>query len=88
MEKNNKNYVILERDKCAGSFFRTYPRHRNLISINKRNVEADLGTDENELKMRHDWNSLISDDPKCRVTEYTKDYFPNVIEDLFIYYNI
>ena len=28
--------MILERDVSPGSFFKQYPRHRQLISINKR----------------------------------------------------
>ena len=31
-----RDYMILERDVSPGSFFKQYPRHRQLISINKR----------------------------------------------------
>ena len=30
------NYVVLEAGPLAGNFFVRYPRHRQLISVNKR----------------------------------------------------
>jgi hypothetical protein len=36
--------------------------------------------------MRHDWNSLLCDDPSLRVTEYTEDLFPNA-DVLYRYLN-
>ena len=43
---------------CEGSFFARYPRHDKLISINKRFT----GKTNKQFNMRHDWNSLLSDD--------------------------
>ena len=40
----------------AGNFFSVYPRHDQLISINKRHT----GKTNVEFNLRHDWNSLIS----------------------------
>eukprot|EP01045_Picozoa_sp_COSAG04_P037818 COSAG04_NODE_9847_length_827_cov_4.144231_1_plen_175_part_01 len=37
-EKAERSYVVLERAGGAGSFFRKFPIHRQLISINKRNT--------------------------------------------------
>lgn len=51
-----RDYVIYERNPKAGSFFAQYPRHRGLISLNKRFVRK--GRSE-EFAFRHDWNSLI-----------------------------
>lgn len=56
-----------------GSFFATYPRHDRLISINKRHT----GKTNKEFNLRHDWNSLISDDDSLRFPLYSKDFFPN-----------
>ncbi|MDJ8948225.1 NAD(P)-binding domain-containing protein, partial [Clostridium perfringens] len=36
LEKAGRDYVILEKGDKPGYFFETYPRHRTLISINKR----------------------------------------------------
>ena len=36
LSQAKRDYVILERERSAGAFFKTYPRHRQLISINKR----------------------------------------------------
>jgi hypothetical protein len=42
---------------CAADFFRQFPRHRKLISINKQNT----GRLNREFNFRHDWNSLLTD---------------------------
>jgi thioredoxin reductase len=67
-----RDYLVLEGADEPGAFFTRYPRHRQLISINK----AHTGTDDPELNLRLDWNSLLSDDPTLRFTEYTERYFP------------
>lgn len=55
-----------------GSFFAKYPRHGRLISINKRNT----GRTNKEFNLRHDWNSLLSDDEDLLFRHYSKDFFP------------
>ncbi len=65
-------YVILERAQAPGAFFASFPRHRQLISINK----VHTGTDDPELNLRMDWNSLLSPDPALLFTRYTERYFP------------
>eukprot|EP01080_Neovahlkampfia_damariscottae_P004116 gene4116-7402_t len=72
LKKSNRNYVVLEKNNVPCSFFTKYPRQGNLISINKRYVEFD----DKEYKLRHDWNSLLSDDPELVFTKYSEDYFP------------
>ena len=37
MMKAGRDYMVYERNARAGSFFETYPIHRGLISLNKRN---------------------------------------------------
>ncbi len=65
-------YLILEAGDAPGTFFTRYPRHRQLISINKPHT----GTDDPELNLRMDWNSLLSPDPELLFTRYTPRYFP------------
>ena len=36
LNQAQRDYLILETNGMAGSFFATYPIHRTLISINKR----------------------------------------------------
>ena len=80
-KKAGIDYVILERNQMAGSFFDKYPHTGQLISINKRHT----GSDNTDFKLRHDWNSLLSDDgPKF--TDYSKDYYPDS-KDLVRYIN-
>ncbi|MCI3278085.1 NAD(P)-binding domain-containing protein [Streptomyces cylindrosporus] len=74
------DYRILESGGTPGTFFRTFPRHRKLISINK----VHNGTSDPELNLRMDWNSLLSDDPDLLFTRYTKRYFP-AADDLVRY---
>ncbi|MHC3467573.1 NAD(P)-binding domain-containing protein [Streptomyces sp. 7R007] len=65
-------YRILESGSTPGTFFRTFPRHRQLISTNK----VHNGTSDPELNLRMDWNSLLSPDPELLFTRYSKRYFP------------
>jgi cation diffusion facilitator CzcD-associated flavoprotein CzcO len=71
-EKDKMDYCIIEKDVICGSFFAKHPVDRKLISINKKYT----GRDEPEFNMRHDWNSLICDDPNFRFTNYTDEYYP------------
>lgn len=50
------NHMIFERNHVAGSFFDTFPKHRRLISINKKNT----GSNNFNFNMRHDWHSLLN----------------------------
>lgn len=56
----------------TGAFFVKHPRHRKLISINKRYT----GKTNKEFNLRHDWNSLISDDDSLLMKYYSDDFFP------------
>lgn len=72
LKKYNKKYIILERDSEVGSFFKKYPIHRKLISINK----VHTGKSDKEFNLRHDWNSLLSDDESLLFKNYSKDFYP------------
>lgn len=80
LERAGRDYVIFERDSLAGAFYVKYPRHRKLISINKRHT----GKTNKEFNMRHDWNSLLSDDESLLMTRYTKQFFPDA--DILVKY--
>ncbi|XP_075257838.1 FAD-dependent oxidoreductase domain-containing protein 2-like [Convolutriloba macropyga] len=74
LEQANRDYVILERNDIAGSFFRKFPRHRGLISINKK-YTGKRNKDYNE---RHDWNSLLTFNHEgTKFGEYSDEMFPN-----------
>ncbi len=72
LARNGHSYVLLDRASEVGSFFHTYPRHRMLISINK----VHTGTSDPELKLRWDWNSLLSDEFTPLVSDVSREYFP------------
>jgi thioredoxin reductase len=72
LARAGRDYLVLEAGDAPGSFFRTFPRHRQLISINKPHT----GWKDPEINLRMDWNSLLCDDSLLRFTRYTEDYFP------------
>lgn len=71
-EKGNQQYLILEKGERPGTFFEQFPRHRTLISVNK----VHTGYEDEEVNLRWDWNSLLSDDRQLLFKEYSKEYFP------------
>lgn len=72
LEQAGRDYLILEAGDAPGTFFKTFPRHRKLISINKPHT----GWDDPELNLRVDWNSLLSQQGHRPFTGYTPRYFP------------
>ena len=74
------DYLVLESAKVPGTFFTRFPRHRQLISINKPHT----GTEDPELNLRMDWNSLLSPDEDLLFTRYSERYFP-AADDLLRY---
>ncbi|MFT4646112.1 MAG: thioredoxin reductase [Planctomycetota bacterium] len=73
LKKADLDYVIIEKNNTAGSFYKKFPIHRELISINKKN---NYYTEET-FNMRHDWNSLLSEDSSLKFTKYTDELFPS-----------
>lgn len=71
LEESGRDYIIVERNNESGSFFRKYPRHDRLISINKRFT----GKLNQEFNFRHDWNSLLTHN-LLRFTDFSTDFFP------------
>ena len=90
LQNAQRDYVILEREASAGAFFRKYPRHRQLISINKRFTGHRLDEPRRtaEFDLRHDWNSLINDEATggkgLLFTNYSNEYLPQA-DDLVRY---
>lgn len=72
--------VTLERADAPAEFFRTFPRHRMLISLNKVHT---VSTDP-EIRLRWDWNSLLHTPADLPFPAYSKDYFP-AADDLVRY---
>jgi thioredoxin reductase len=67
-----RDYLVVEAGPTPGTFFQSFPRHRTLISVNKRHT----GYTDPELNLRMDWNSLLSDDPALLFTRYSGKFFP------------
>lgn len=73
LQRAGRDYVVFERGHAPGGFFALYPRHRKLISINKRYT----GKSNSEFNLRHDWNSLLSHDSRLLFRHYSRDFFPD-----------
>jgi thioredoxin reductase len=71
-EKAGRDYLILEAGDSPGTFFKSFPRHRTLISSNK----VYTGFEDTELNLRWDWNSLLGDNDDLLFKNYSKKYFP------------
>lgn len=72
LKKAGMSYTILEKADKPGAFFDKYPRHGTLISINKKYT----GHTNREFNLRHDWNSLLSEDGPL-FTEFDEELFPS-----------
>jgi thioredoxin reductase len=72
LDRAGRDYLVVEAGGAPGMFFSKYPRHRTLISINK----VHTGYDDPELRMRMDWNSLLSENPDLLFTRYSKKFLP------------
>lgn len=72
LQRSGVPYLLLEQADGVGAFFRHYPRHRQLLSINKVNVRHD----SRDFRMRHDWNSLLQDEEGPGFAGFSKAYFP------------
>jgi thioredoxin reductase len=80
LERDGHDYVVLEAGSAPGAFFTRYPRHRQLISINK----VWTGSEDPEFNLRSDWNSLLTDNPDLLFKNYSTRYFP-AADDLVRY---
>lgn len=81
LEKMGVNYIILERGPNCSNFFRIYPRHRNLISVNKYycgSKENNIYNMRKENSLRYDWNSLLTfdNDETVVFSDFSKEYYP------------
>lgn len=73
LHRRGDDYLILEAGDEVGAFFKRFPRHRTLISINK----VHTGYEDTEINLRWDWNSLVCDDDAMLFKEFSKRYFPS-----------
>ncbi|GCB79861.1 hypothetical protein scyTo_0019622 [Scyliorhinus torazame] len=80
LQQSQRHYLVFERNNISGSFFVNYPRHRKLISINKRYT----GKQNKEFNLRHDWNSLLSHDDNLLYKHFSEDFFPHA--DTMLHY--
>ena len=80
LEQAGCSYLLLEATDGVAAFFRTLPRSRELISFNKVH---SLYSDP-EVRLRWDWNSLLTDDYSLPFREFSQDLYPSA-DDLVRY---
>ncbi|WP_428962022.1 NAD(P)-binding domain-containing protein [Micromonospora fluostatini] len=80
LQQAGSDYLTLERASAPGEFFRTFPRHRQLISLNK----VHTASTDPEIRLRWDWNSLLHEPFDLPFADYSRDYFPSA-DDLVRY---
>ena len=81
LKAKGASYIVLERGEKINNHFRNYPRHRQLISINKRFT----GSSDPDFNLRHDWNSLLTTNPsQPPFTTYSTELYPSA-NDLCTY---
>ncbi|MEU8005088.1 NAD(P)-binding domain-containing protein [Catellatospora sp. NPDC049111] len=73
LQQAGADYLTLERAPEPAEFFRHFPRHRKLISLNKVH---SVSTDP-EIRLRWDWNSLLQDPAELPFADYSREYFPH-----------
>jgi len=73
MEQAGHDYLILEGTSGPGAFFKQYPRHDTLLSLNKKNNFFP----ESDFNLRYDWNSLITYDSSLLFTKYSDELYPD-----------
>jgi len=90
LSESQRDYLLLEATGNPGSFFESFPRHRTLISLNKRfNLYASPS-----FNMRHDWNTILPYGHGPKFTEYSEDLFPQAddyvryLRDYCIYHKL
>lgn len=80
LQQSRSEYIVLERSEQVGSFFKTFPRSRQLISFNK--VHSIF--DDPEIQLRWDWNSLLTDDYGFLFRDFSQELYP-AADDLIRY---
>jgi thioredoxin reductase len=80
LQQAGADYITLEREMSPAHFFRLFPRHRRLISLNKVHTSSA----DPEIRLRWDWNSLLSDSPGLLFPKFSGEYFPHA-DDLIRY---
>lgn len=73
LQQAGSDYLTLERAPAPAEFFRHFPRHRRLISLNKTHT---VSTDP-EIRLRWDWNSLLHEPADLPFAHYSDEYFPH-----------
>jgi lysine/ornithine N-monooxygenase len=78
-EKHGIDYIIFEKNDQCGSFFSQFPHSGRLISINKKYTGSDRAPTnpecDKDFDLRHDWNSLLTDD-NFSFKQYSDDFYP------------
>ena len=73
LEAGVKDFVILEKEPAAGTFFTLFPRKRDLISVNRQHLAPSFSP---EFALRHDWHTLLGANRTFSGSGYSGKWFP------------
>lgn len=76
LERTGFSYRILDGAPEVASFFDRFPRTRQLISFNKIHSVYD----DPEIRLRWDWNSLLTDDYEFPFSSFSSRLYPTADE--------
>lgn len=76
LSAGQRRYLVLERAARPGAFFERFPRSRSLISFNKKSALYE----DPELRLRWDWNSLLTHDYGFPFTDFSERLYPKAEE--------
>ena len=79
LEKHGADYMILEQNSIAGSYYQKYPHCKQLMDINKKTNKT------HDYNLRYDEYSLLNDE-NFLFTNYSIEYYPKS-EDYHKYLN-
>ena len=75
LDRNNRDYIVFEKNSAPGTFFDNFPRSRRMTSLNRRVV--GVGNAHKEAAWRFDANSLLSHLPDLKFSQYTNSMYPH-----------
>ena len=67
---HHSNFVFNSKDLICNHYYLNFNFFLNIYYF-------DTGKTNKEFNMRHDWNSLLSDDESLLMTRYSKKFFPD-----------
>jgi cation diffusion facilitator CzcD-associated flavoprotein CzcO len=76
LQRSGTPHLVLEAEAKVGAFWQRYPRSGRLISFNRVHSIYD----DPEIRLRWDWNSLLTEGYEALFCDYSTSLYPHVSE--------